>query len=149
MSRLLTLIFGTGMTLAVLAPCASRAPFADDSFPLSTYPMFARVVEKRVIVFADGVTGAAGSRRLGPELVANDEPMQAQRTLRLAARSGRKALRALCGRIAERDAQQRDLAEVSRVRIVQGVFDPVKYFEGDGAPESREVLTECQVRRAP
>jgi len=135
------------MTLAVLAPCLSRAPFADDSFPLSTYPMFARVLEKRVIVFADGVTAEADSKRLPPELVANDEPMQAQRTLRLAATSGRKALRTLCGRIAERVAQKADLGAVSRVRIVQGVFDPVKYFEGGGAPESREVLIECRVRR--
>jgi hypothetical protein len=147
-SRPLALIFGTGMTLAVLAPCLSAAPFADDSFPFSTYPMFARVIEKRVIVFADGVTSETESQRLGPELVANDEPMQAQRTLRLASTSGRKALRTLCARIAQRVAQKRELRAVSRVRIVQGVFDPVKYFEGDSAAESREILTECKVRRA-
>jgi hypothetical protein len=137
------------MALAVLAPSLAASPFADDSYPLSTYPMFARVVEKRVIVFADGVTSDSESRRLGPELVANDEPMQAQRTLRLAATSGRKALRMLCGRIAERVAKRSELAAVSRVRIGQGVFDPIKYFEGNGAPESRQVLIECKVRRSP
>lgn len=149
MSRAKALIVGSGMALAVLAPCLAASPFADDSFPLSTYPMFARVIEKRVIVFADGVTSDTESQRLGPELVANDEPMQAQRTLRLASRSGRKALRTLCGRIAERVAQKSELATVSRVRIGQGVFDPVKYFEGDGTPESRQVLIECKVRRSP
>jgi hypothetical protein len=148
-SRAKALTIGTGLALAVLAPCLSPSPFADDSFPFSTYPMFARVVEKRVIVFADGVTSDTESKRLGPELVANDEPMQAQRTLRLASTSGRKALRTLCGRIAERVAQKGELAAVSRVRIVQGIFDPVKYFDGDAGPESREVLSECKVRRLP
>jgi hypothetical protein len=109
--------------------------------------MFARAMEKREIVFADGVAADGTEQRLGPEFVANDEPMQAQRTLRLAASSGRQALRMLCGRIAERVAVSRELEGVTRVRIVSGLFDPVKYFEQQAAPEKREVLMECRLRR--
>ena len=110
--------------------------------------MFARTMTKRVIVFAEGV-GSQGPTRLGPELVANDEPMQAQRTLRKAADSGAPALRLLCGRIAERVARSEELAPIQRVRIVRALFDPLRYFEVGTEPEQLEVLSQCRVRRAP
>lgn len=147
MSRPLALLIAISLTLATLAPSLQSQPFADDSYPFSTYPMFARKMSKRVIVFAEGV-GSAEPTRLGPELVANDEPMQAQRTLRKAASAGAPALRALCARIAERVAASDRLAAIRRVRIVQASFDPIRYFQDDAAPEQREVLSHCRVRRA-
>ena len=147
MSRPLALLVGIALTLATLSPSLRSSPFADDSYPFSTYPMFARTMTKRVIVFAEG-TGAASPKRLGPVFVANDEPMQAQRTLSNAAKSGAPALRALCARIAERVATSAELTEIRRVRIVRALFDPVRYFEVSAEPEQREVLSQCRVRRA-
>jgi hypothetical protein len=134
------------MSLATLAPILHDAPFADDSYPFSTYPMFARTLSKRVVVFAEGL-GKARAVRLGPELVANDEPMQAQRILKKAASEGRPALRLLCARIAQRVAAAEELVEVRRVRIVQGAFNPIRYFEVSSAPDEREVLEQCRVPR--
>ena len=148
MSRPLALVVGVAVTLATLSPSLRSAPFADDSYPFSTYPMFARTMTKRVIVFAEG-TGTPSPKRLGPELVANDEPMQAQRTLSNAAKAGKPALRVLCARIAERVASSAELKEIRRVRIVRALFDPLRYFEVDAEPEQREVLSQCRVRRAP
>jgi len=147
-TRRWALFVGVAITLATLAPSLRSAPFADDSYPFSTYPMFARTMTKRVIVFAEGV-GAAGPTRLGPQFVANDEPMQAQRTLNNAAKSGASALRPLCARIAERVAKSAPLTGVRRVRIVRALFDPILYFEVGAEPEQREVLSQCRVRRAP
>jgi hypothetical protein len=141
-------LVGIAVTLATLSPSLRGAPFADDSYPFSTYPMFARTMTKRVIVFAEG-TGTPSPKRLGPEFVANDEPMQAQRTLSNAAKAGAPALRALCARIAERVAGSTELKEIRRVRIVRAVFNPVRYFEVGAEPEEREVLNQCRVRRAP
>jgi hypothetical protein len=146
-SRILALLLGVGFALAVLEPTLRKQPFAEDSFPFSTYPMFARALDKRVIVFAEGLGSGAKAVRLGPELVANDEPMQAQRTLRRAAADGSPALRKLCRRIAERVAADPALAEIQRVRIARSEFEPLRYFEAGAAPPERELLQQCRVRR--
>ena len=147
MSRPLALLVAIALILATLAPSLRSAPFADDSYPFSTYPMFARTMTKRAIVFAEG-SGTGNPTRLGPQFVANDEPMQAQRTLNNAAKSGAPALRSLCARIAERVAKSVPLSGVRRVRIVRALFDPIRYFEVGAEPEQREVLSQCRVRRA-
>lgn len=147
MSRITALLLGVGFALAVLEPTLRERPFAEDSFPFSTYPMFARALDKRVIVFAEGLGSEPKPVRLGPELVANDEPMQAQRTLRRAAADGAPALRKLCRRIAERVAAAPELAAIRRVHIVRGEFEPLRYFEAGAAPVERELLQRCRVRR--
>jgi hypothetical protein len=136
--------FALAIALATLAPVFRDA--GDDSFPFSTYPMFARTLDTRWLLFAEGV-GKRVTQRLGPELVANDEPMQAMRTLKLAHRQGQPALDRLCGRIAERVAASQALVSVKRVRITRGLFDPIAYFEVLAEPVKREVLVECRVRR--
>jgi hypothetical protein len=132
------------VVLATLAPIFRDA--RQDSFPFSTYPMFARTLNTRWLLFAEGV-GKRVTERLGPELVANDEPMQAMRTLKLAHEQGPPALRQLCVRIAERVAAADSLGSVKRVRITRGLFDPIAYFEVLAEPAKREVLVECRVRR--
>jgi hypothetical protein len=145
-SRAFAALLALGFVGATLAPAFYSNPSAEDSYPFSTYPMFAHPMGKRAIVFAEGV--ARGETvRLVPELVANDEPMQAQRTLRAAAASGAVALRELCARIAERVAQREELSAIRRVRLVRGSFEPIAYFEKQRAPEHSEVLRECRVAR--
>jgi hypothetical protein len=142
--RSLTIAFAVALALATLAPLFRDA--RQDSFPFSTYPMFARTIDKRWLLFAEGI-GKRAPVRLGPELVANDEPMQAMRTLKLAAQQGGPALESLCARIAERVAASASLGPVRRVRIVQALFDPIAYFEVLAAPEQRKILQECRVPR--
>jgi hypothetical protein len=139
-----TIIFSGALVLATLAPAFRDA--RRDSFPFSTYPMFARTIDKRWLLFAEGI-GKRASLRLGPELVANDEPMQAMRTLKLAAKQGGPALVSLCRRIAERVAASKSHGSVRRVRIVRALFDPIGYFEVLAGPEQRQTLQECRVPR--
>jgi hypothetical protein len=146
MPRWLTVALAGALTLATIAPAFRDA--RQDSFPFSTYPMFARTLNKRSLLFAEGV-GKRVTQRLGPELVANDEPMQAMRTLKLAATQGQPALHQLCQRIAVRVAASESLGSIKRVRITRGLFDPIAYFEVLAAPEQREVLEECRVPRKP
>lgn len=148
MSRPWAALLSIGFVVATLAPAFHDEPWADDSYPLSTYPMFARSPGKRALVTAVGVEPSRVVR-LGPELVANDEPMQALRTLRTAAEGGRSSLRSLCARIAERVEARPELARVRRVRIVRATFDPIRYFEVAPEPESSEALVTCRVVRKP
>jgi hypothetical protein len=118
----------------------------DDSYPFSTYPMFARVLDKPELTVALGVTASREVLRLPPRMVANDEPMQAMRTLRQAANDDRRALKALCASIAARVALAPELSEVRQVRVVRARFDPLTYFEGAPEPERAQRLVQCRVR---
>lgn len=133
------------MVLACAAPLL-RDP-RHDSYPFSTYPMFARTLQRPQLTFAEGLLRSGNAVRLPPELVANDEPMQAMRTLKLTAGEGPEALARLCSAIAARTATDARYAEVRRVRISRARFDPLRYFESDAPAPEREPLSECRVRR--
>lgn len=147
MSRPLRSLFGVALVVATAAPLLRDA--RHDSYPLSTYPMFARVLRQPTLTFAEGLTKSDHAVRLPPEMIANDEPMQAMRTLKLTANGGRPALKRLCSAIAERVAVTSRYAEVQRVRIARARFDPLAYFEADSPREDQERLVECRVRRKP
>ena len=75
------------MVLAMLTPVLSDPP--RDSYPLSTYPMFAAVRETEVSVPHAVMIDADGDESfVPPVLVANDEVLQAQATIRQALRHG-------------------------------------------------------------
>ena len=139
------------MSLAVVVVLGSASPVLKDanhdSYPFSTYPMFARPLHKPWLVYAEGVVGRGRAVRLPPELVANDEPMQAMRTLKLSAKAGPAALQRLCTSIAQRVARSSEHGAVRRVRIVGAVFDPIRYFEAEAAGEDEQRLAQCTVRR--
>jgi hypothetical protein len=139
------------MSLAVLLVVGSATPVLKDanrdSYPFSTYPMFARPLQRPRLVYAEGQLGRGKFVRLPPELIANDEPMQAMRTLKLSANEGPEALQRLCASIASRVAQSAELTGVRRVRIVAAVFDPVRYFEIEPASDDKQRLMQCTVRR--
>ena len=140
-------VWGYGVSCALLV--AVIAPAFDDpgadSYPLSTYPMFARPKAKTVIPFAEGVDDEGHATRLGPELVANGEVMQAAHTLQRAMRAGEERLVQLCTRIAHAVASESSLASVVRIRIAEGQFDSVGYFLGASEPETRTIHLECNV----
>jgi hypothetical protein len=146
MSRVVAYGFGLGLVLLGLSPAFRDARKAD-SFPLSTYPMFARTRERPLLYFAEGVTSSGQGQRLAPELLGSGEVMQAVATVRRAVEAGEPRRRELCRRIADRLKKSPDLEEVTRVRLVGARFDPIAYFVDGPTPLERKVHAECKVRR--
>jgi hypothetical protein len=118
-----------------------------DSFPLSTYPMFSSVREQPWIDVIVGFTADDGQRRIGPELVANAEVMQAAQTVRQAIR--RKRAKALCAHVAERVGEQPELVDVVRLEVQSRQFDPRTYFtqESGRTPLRTRRRARCEVPR--
>ena len=144
-ARVLKPLLGLAVVVATASPLLRSA--RDDSYPFSTYPMFARVLDKPELTVAVGVTASREVRRLPPEMIANDEPMLAMRTLRRAG-DDRQALKALCASIAARVAHTPAFSQVRVVRIVRARFDPLTYFEGAPEPEQAKRLMQCRVKVA-
>jgi hypothetical protein len=115
------------MLLAVAYPLR-RDPVYGDSFPLSTYPMFAfkrpgaRVAMDYVIA-----TGPNDARRqVPPELIANHEVMQALMTIRRAVSSGKS--QTLCTEVAKRAARLRNFDAFDTIQVVFGDHKGVDYL---------------------
>lgn len=119
---------------------------SDDSYPLSTYPMFARRRGKPTLSFVEGVTDE-GTVRLPPGVVAHNEIMQAAATVKRAVHAGPAALEQLCTRIAADVAHDDDYPGVRAVAIVSARFDPIRYFSEGPIPEERVEHFRCVVPR--
>ncbi len=145
MSRPVAYAFGLGLTLLVASPLL-REP-SDDSYPLSTYPMFARKREKPLFYFVEGVNKKRESSRLPPALVANAEVMQAAARVRRAVKAGEPAVSDFCNGVAARVRESRQHRGVVEIRIVGARFDPIAYFERGPEPEERFEVTRCRVKR--
>lgn len=133
------------MIIAVGAP-AFRDP-NDDSYPLSTYPMFSRPRGRRNAVTS--ALAVAGERevKIPPEYVGNAETMQAFRTLTTAVALGGDASQRLCQAIAGRLAEASDpaLAHAERVLLVTESVDAIDYLAGRAKPQHRRVHARCPV----
>ena len=138
-------VVGLGVVIATALPAFRSA--RDDSFPLSTYPMFARKIDKPYLSFVERIDDKRRARRLDPELVASDEVMQSYRTIKRAVRQGPEAAEDLCRSIARRVSQRERGKKDVRLRIVRARFDPVAYFVSDAEPDEREVIASCTVPR--
>ena len=136
---------GLGTLLLVVLPGFGDP--ARDSYPLSTYPMFARQRTRPTLFFAEGLDEQGRPTRLPPELVAGQEVMQAAVTVRRAARAGEPALERLCGTIAARAAEDTRYAALRAIALVRARFDPVRYFSEDPRPEERATIFQCAVPR--
>jgi hypothetical protein len=135
--------FGLGICVAVAAPVLREA--RSDSYPLSTYPMFAYQRQKTRLCHVDGLDRAGHRTRIPPRFIANDEAMQAMRTVRLAVTAGSERTALLCERVANRLAQDAAFAGIVRVRVIEGQFDSLSYFLGRSEPEELVVHQECVV----
>jgi hypothetical protein len=119
-----------------------------DSFPLSTYPMFAyRRPEARVTLHYVIAVGEGGARRhVPPDLVANAEVMQAMMTVRRAVDRGQT--QQLCAEVAARVARHRDFDRMDTVQVVFGDHRAVAYLlRGVHGPE--RLLARCAIPRGP
>jgi hypothetical protein len=145
MSRVLAYGFGLGLVVLVAAPGAGDPNW--DSFPLSTYPMFARPRRMPLLYFAEGTTDQGDPVRLPPELVANEEVMQAAASVRRAVVAGPEAQAALCREIARRAAASSEHRALVEVSLVSARFEPVRYFRDGPEPRERTVHERCRVGR--
>lgn len=101
---------------------------ARDSFPFSTYPMFAArrgspSFHKLEMLRKDG-----SSAPVPPEWVGSSEVLQAKVSIARAVRGGKKSMRKLCARVAERAASEGEAAIEFRFRELR--YDPIGYYEG-------------------
>ena len=148
MSRLLA--YGLGLGIVALSAVPGFRDPDEDSYPLSTYPMFARPRGKPRLSIVEGVDTAGAAVRLSPELVVvHDEVMQAAATVRRAVRDGVPALQRLCAEVAGRTANDPDYQNVQTIRVVTARYDPVRYFSEGPEPEEREEHFRCAVPRQP
>ena len=139
----------TVVTAAAVAWPLSRHPVAGDSFPLSTYPMFAsRRKDARLYLEYVVATGPDVPRRhVPPELVASPEVMQAIVSVHAAVARGDAA--GLCRRVAGRLAARRDYRRFDQVAVIAGDHRAIAYFvRGDRGTE-RTLATCPIVRGAP
>ena len=115
---------------ATLAPVLRDA--THDSFPLSTYPMFAvRRPSTLTLDYAIGLTERGERRPIAPALVGTGEVLQAGAIVNDAVNAGPKALAPLCTQIAAAIARDRELDDITTVRIVTGTHDAIEFLIHD------------------
>ena len=140
MARAWAYAVSAALAAAVLLPVFGST--RDDSFPLSTYPMFSGRQSAEADIAHAVATNSDGERRvLPPGAIVNDEVVQAFETLRQAIAQGPDATQALCQRIADRAGRPGDTS----VQIVTDRYDAVAYFSGDKKPLRSTVHATCGV----
>ena len=124
--------------VAMLLPPLRNPP--RDSFPLSTYPMYAHDrADTAIFRTAVGVTRSGAIERLSLDLIADtDDPLVAQGLLRDAV--GRGDGQALCNEIAERVASADDRGDLVLVEVVEVNLDL-----DSGEELDRRVHGRCEV----
>ena len=124
--------------LVVVAPALRNR----DSFPLSTYPVYASVRPRtQVIDTAVGEGSDGAERRLTMSMIAStDDPLIAEQRVSSAIDSGRAD--ELCVRIASKVGD-----DVTVVLVVREVHDVVKAASGEASLQSRSVRARCEVGR--
>ncbi len=139
----------TIVTLALLLASLSafvRDPSTQDSFPFSTFPMFASVRTTPQLAHLVAVRSDGTRYRVPPSALGTDEVMQAHGTIHAASKH-RDAARALCEKVAAtlRESGPGDLV---RLELVRSRFDPIAYFvepDGPDRPLARRVVTRCSI----
>ena len=136
------IIVGLGATAAVLWPLCSMD---QDSFPISSYPMFAHP-RGQPSLYAVVARAADGSEvRLPAAVVASSEPLQTKVLIQRSVEQGPEAMLALCRTVAERVAG--GPRALRTIEIVRRRYDPIAYFTRGPEPLEQERLTSCRVPR--
>jgi len=146
--RLYAAAVSIALLSAVLYPTL-RDP-EDDSFPLSTYPMFARNRTRIANVDAALALGRGGMETaLSPLLIGSPETMQAIHLLQKSVRAGERSAQGLCRAIAARVAKSADpeLRGARQIALVTETIDVIEYAGGVHAPRDRRVHTRCRIPR--
>jgi hypothetical protein len=129
------------LAVAFLAAVVAPAVMNHDSFPFSTYPMYAdRGTRVATLATAVGIDAAGGAQRLSPETIATtDDPLIAESSLYDAIRAGRAG--ALCIDIARRTS-----GGLVRIEVVEERHDLVARAMHHDSLLERSVDARCEVR---
>ncbi|HWO10274.1 MAG TPA: hypothetical protein VNN80_12360 [Polyangiaceae bacterium] len=133
---------GLGLTLAVLSPLTAMD---EDSFPISSYPMFARPRGQPTLYAVVGRAADGSEVRLPASVVASSEPLQTKVLIQRSVEQGPDAMLALCRSVAERVAEGPE--RLRSVEIVRRRYDPIEYFTRGPVPLEQERLSSCRVPR--
>lgn len=133
------------LVTVVLAMLIAPAVVDRDSFPMSTYPMYARSRGNVVsIVTANGETSTGETVRLTLDVIGNiDDPLIVASLLRDAVRGGLTETENLCGLIAGRAAAEE--TEADQISIVTETHRVVDRAAGRPSLIDREVHSSCPV----
>lgn len=130
-------------TFGVFAPISLGLP---DSFPLSTYPMFAKPRGRPQMVKLVAVTDEE-SIVVEPHHLGTNEVLQAKVLLQQVADKPAAQRRKFCARTAQRISHLTETASWQELRLIRVQFDPIDYFYNGARPVSEKVLTHCPIRR--
>lgn len=139
MTRAIGYVVTLGATLAVLSPLL---PGSADSFPLSTYPMFAAARGQPTLFAVVGTARDGSERRLPAALVASGEVLQTKVLIQRTVERGPGAIAELCRRTAAK-VRSSALEDVAFVDVVRRRYDPIAYFEVAPSPIESERLFRC------
>lgn len=143
--RLIAYVVGLGATGAVLSPLATGAP---DSFPISTYPMFARSPGQPTLHAIVATAHDGTQRALSPELVGSTEVLQAKVLIQRSVQRGPEGMAELCQATAARVAAAGTNGGLRFVDIVRRRYDPIAYFVSSAAPIEQERIFRCPILTA-
>jgi hypothetical protein len=138
------------LTVFVLWP-ALRDP-SEDSFPLSTYPMFSRAKSDPSLVLTQALAVLPdGTRKpLPPKLsTGNEEVIQSMRIIVDNTHGGGARAEQFCRDIASRvgAATRSPWSEAVAIELARSRFDTVAYFEEAPVPLDRRTLHRCPIDR--
>jgi hypothetical protein len=145
MNRVAAAVVSIALIGATLSPLV-RNP-VDDSYPLSTYPMFAwKRPTKLTMSYAIGETAAGERRYLVPRVLGSGEVLQARAIVERAVRQGGKELATFCQRVAANVAQLDRFDDVARVRVLSGTHDSIEFLIDHKLGTELE-RAKCEVKR--
>jgi hypothetical protein len=133
---------GVGTTLAVLSPLVVQDA---DSFPISSYPMFARPRGQPTLFLAVARSADGRERRLPSSAIGSSEVLQTKVLIQRSVEQGPPAMQALCRSIAERVAAMPEAAGLRSIEIVRRRYDPIAYFVSGPKPLEQERLESCRL----
>lgn len=140
--RCVAYVSGLGATAAVLSPLVSGAA---DSFPLSTYPMFARAPGQPTLFSVVATARDGAEQSLSPELVGSTEVLQVKVLIQRSVQRGPQAMAELCEATATRVAASDRASSLRFIDIVRRRYDPVAYFVTSAEPIERERIFRCPI----
>jgi len=130
---------------------AFRRPVIDDSFPLSTFPMFSASRPRRMTITHVLAVHADGTREPLPPSITSDNPevLQSMMTIRRAAFAPPDYRAKYCRTVAKRvvDSGNDEWDDVEQLEIATSLYDAVDYFEDGPEPLKRRIRHRCEVHR--
>lgn len=149
MNRWFATLFSVLVLGAVLAPLLRHPD--DDSYPLSTYPMFShgRASPETYVTHVVAVDSAGVRTMVPPVEIVSAEVLLAQVTIARAVAAGPASARRFCQEVADRIQHSRDpkLRAADHVEVETTLIDAIRYLGGDETPIERKTHARCRAKR--